>query len=82
MRAPGRLARHRREGPRQALYVVCTTEVEYIHSDDREFRLDRGRDMPRVCTLRELLEWLDDLDPATTAAHPGCVPLACGPGIA
>jgi hypothetical protein len=56
--------------------------VEYIPSDDREFWLDRGRDMPRVCTLRELLEWLDDLDPATTAAHPGCVPLACGPGIA
>jgi hypothetical protein len=61
--------------PRQALYVVCTTEVEYIPSEDRQYWLDRSRDIPRVCTLRELLEWLDDLDPATMAAHPGCIPL-------
>lgn len=64
--------------PRQALYVVCTTEVEYIPGDDREFWLDSGRDIPRICTLRELLEWLDNLDPATTADPPGCVPLASG----
>jgi hypothetical protein len=50
--------------------------VEYIPSDDRQFWLDRGRDIPRICTLSELLEWLDDLDPATMAAHPGCVTLA------
>ena len=62
--------------PSQALYVICTTEVEYIPSVDRQFWLDRGRDIPRVCTLSELLEWLDELDPATMAAHPGCVPLA------
>ena len=61
--------------PRQALYVLCTSEVEYIPSDDQELWLDRNRDIPRVCTLKELLEWLDDLDTAAMTSHPACVPL-------
>jgi hypothetical protein len=61
--------------PKYALYVVCTTEVEYIPSNDPVFWLDHDRDLPRVCTLDELLDWLNHLVPAATTAHPRCVPL-------
>jgi hypothetical protein len=49
--------------------------VEYIPSEEPEFWLDRDRDIPRVGTLDELLDWLNRVDPATVTAHPCCIPL-------
>jgi hypothetical protein len=65
--------------PSCALYVICTTEVEYIPSEDPLFWLDRGRDLPRVCTLDELLNWLADIDETVTMRHPSCVALPTKP---
>lgn len=61
--------------PCRALYIVCTAEIEYTASRDPELWLDLTRDIPRVCTLSELLEWLDNAEPTTVAAHPASVRL-------
>jgi hypothetical protein len=47
------------EKPLGALCVICTLEVEFIASFNPTFWLDIGR-VPRVLTLSELTEYLQD----------------------
>jgi hypothetical protein len=61
--------------PRCALFIACTIEVEYIPGREPGFWLDLDQDIPRACTLPELLRWLDIADRAELAAHPASVAL-------
>jgi hypothetical protein len=61
--------------PAAAIYIICASDVEYIPSLGAEYWLDRHRDIPRVCTPNELLDWLGNINHADLVAHPATVRL-------
>lgn len=77
VRAHHELLRRRLPGAQETsgcIAVVCSREVEFIASAERELWLTDS--CPRICRLDELLESLPRLDAVALQTHPAFVPWA------
>jgi hypothetical protein len=59
-----------------AICVICSEEVEFIASFDRAYWLDLSLEIPRVCLLKELIEFLKKRDIKEIKKHPRFVTFA------